>query len=72
MENRATQKEAAEKPSDNQYYEPENSQPTETADREAESSPESPLSFGELRKLFRGISNNLDSNKTADRHQALG
>lgn len=30
------------------------------------------LSFGELRKLFRGISNNLDSNKTADRHQALG
>ena len=72
MENRATQKEAAEKPSDNQYSEPENSQPAETADREAESSPESPLSFGELRKLFRGISNNLDSNKTADRHQALG
>ena len=72
MENRATQKEAAEKPSDNQYSEPENSQPAETADREAESSPESPLSFGELRKLFRGISNNLDSNETADRHQALG
>ena len=72
MENRATQKEAAEKPSDNQYSEPENSQQAETADREAESSPESPLSFGELRKLFRGISNNLDSNKTADRHQALG
>ena len=72
MESRATQKEAAEKPSDNQYSEPENSQPAETADREVESSPESPLSFGELRKLFRGISNNLDSNKTADRHQALG
>ena len=72
MENRATQKEAAEKPSDNQYSEPENSQPAETADREAESSPESPLSFGELRKLLRGISGNLDSNETADRHQALG
>lgn len=43
MENRATQKEAAEKPSDNQYSEPENSQPAETADREAESSPESPV-----------------------------
>jgi len=72
MENRATQKEAAEKPSDNQYSEPENSQPAEIADREAESSPESPLSFDELRKLLRGISSNLDSNETADRHQALG
>ena len=72
MENRAAQKEAAEKPSDNQYSEPENSQPAETADREAESSPESPLSFDELRKLLRGISGNLDSNETADRHQALG
>lgn len=72
MENHATQKEAAEKPSDNQYSEPENSQPAETADREAESSPESPLSFDELRKLLRGISGNLDSNETADRHQALG
>ena len=72
MENRATQKEAAEKPSDNQYSEPENSQLAETANHEAEGSPESPLSFDELRKLLRGISGNLDSNETADRHQALG
>ena len=38
----------------------------------AESSSSEPLSFSELRKLFRGISNNLDSNETADRHQVLG
>lgn len=70
MGDRTTHDKVAEKPSGVPNPQPESNQPA--ANHEAESSPESPLSFGELRKLLRGISGNLDSNETADRHQALG
>ena len=58
MENHATQKEAAEKPSDNQYSEPENSQPAETANHEAEGSQE-PLSHEEQAKLIERINDDV-------------
>ena len=70
MGDRTTHDKVAEKPSGVPNPQPESNQPA--ANHEAESSPESPLSFDELRKLLRGISGNLDSNETADRHQALG
>lgn len=70
MGDRTTHDKVAEKLSGVPNPQPESNQPA--ANHEAESSPESPLSFDELRKLLRGISGNLDSNETADRHQALG
>ena len=72
MEDRTTHDKVAEKPSGVPNPQPESNQPA--ANHEAEGSQESslPLGDGELRRLFRGISDNLDSNKTADRHQALG
>lgn len=72
MEDRTTYDKVAEKPSGVLNPQPESNQPA--ANHEAEGSQESslPLGDGELRRLFRGISDDLDSNKTADRHQALG
>lgn len=70
MGDRTTHDKVAEKLSGVPNPQPESNQPA--ANHEAESSPESPLSFDELRKLLRGISGNLDSNETADRYQALG
>ena len=72
MEDRTTHDKVAEKPSGVPNPQPESNQPA--ANHEAEGSQESslPLGDGELRRLFRGISDDLDSNKTADRHQALG
>lgn len=72
MEDRTTHDKVAEKPSDTPNPQPESNQ--QAANHEAEGSRESslPLRDGELRRLFRGISDALDSDKTANRHQELG
>ena len=72
MGDRTTHDKVAEKPSGVPNPQPESNQPA--ANHEAKSSQESslPLGDGELRRLFRGISDNLGSDKTANRHQKLG
>lgn len=72
MGDRTTHDKVAEKPSGVPNPQSESNQPA--ANHEAKSSQESslPLGDGELRRLFRGISDNLGSDKTANRHQKLG